>query len=353
MVIFVGKRGSIGGYGGKCVLANDDLAIFDFDKFGRVDFVSNMGRNARVTVELYSEYGYYFCSTAVCGGFKNWISSKGKVTLNEHPVVIDARIEVSPSNGQNGEEVYVSVFGAEGASVALYQRPDVSEIKRKIGTGIIEGGVALFIRSFAESVSLFAVVDGVPTSNSAHFTITVDSGYDVLPDEEESEYKGGEIFPQLYVEPETIYLGESVTLTVKGGKNMLVGVWKIAGQKDTLIISGDDILIKKGRTDKRSLLSGQESWTYTPKERSEELYGDYLHIAARSYTGQTGVVKLTVLDPVTGAEIEAGVPTEDEAAGISPLSRVEGMMEMVLKFIPIIIILYLVNIFRVFLPKGR
>jgi hypothetical protein len=56
--------------------ANDTGASINFDEFGWVTFNSSgYGENNRVKIQLSSEYGRYFCSTAVCYGFSNWITS--------------------------------------------------------------------------------------------------------------------------------------------------------------------------------------------------------------------------------------------------------------------------------------
>lgn len=81
MVVFEGQTGDIGGHRGRCDWANDSGAQFTFDGFGTVVFDSSgYGENSSVTVQLIREYNRYFCSTAVCGGFKNWISQLGTVT---------------------------------------------------------------------------------------------------------------------------------------------------------------------------------------------------------------------------------------------------------------------------------
>ncbi len=82
MVCFVGQRCYLAGHYGFCDWAHDSGAQFTFDDFGTVQFNSNgYGENANVKAQLDKEYGRYFCSTAVCGGFKNWMSGIGTVTV--------------------------------------------------------------------------------------------------------------------------------------------------------------------------------------------------------------------------------------------------------------------------------
>jgi len=94
MVVFSGQTGGIGGVGwGKCMSASDSGAVFNFDKYGTVVFGSDgSGSNPNVAIQLQKEYGRYFCSTKVCGGFKNWISGKGTIIDIPDPDIIDPDI---------------------------------------------------------------------------------------------------------------------------------------------------------------------------------------------------------------------------------------------------------------------
>lgn len=61
--------------------ANDSGASINYDEYGWITFGSNgFGENSKVGVQLGQEYGHYFCSTSICGGFSNWISGIAIVT---------------------------------------------------------------------------------------------------------------------------------------------------------------------------------------------------------------------------------------------------------------------------------
>lgn len=341
MVVFRGQTGSIGGHRGKCIRASDNGALFDFDEFGKVDFVSNMGRNKLITVELYSEYGRYFCSTRTCGGFKSWISSSGVVTVHEpvdDPIkVTEARVEVSPDSALINEAVYVSVTGTEGATAILYKKTCVTNTTTHIGSSKIVSGVALFIRSFEEDVILSATVDGKKTVNSVKFTIASESGYETPPDEEEQGQESSFWTPTVMIEPLTVHKGEYINITFLADADRNYNIFRAVGMRDVLPFN--DKLLYGGKT--------SDEGKQTKKLRlhtSASIYGKAKYIAG---TGQvTPVVDVTVINPDTGEIIEEG----EAGATVGGIGDITALVS---KMLPIVLIIYIIQMFKGFIPIGQ
>lgn len=57
--------------------ASDVGAQLNFDEFGWVTFnASGYGENTKVKIQLAKEYNRFFCSTTICHGFSNWVSTE-------------------------------------------------------------------------------------------------------------------------------------------------------------------------------------------------------------------------------------------------------------------------------------
>lgn len=123
------KRGYIDGHAVTINWAKDNGAKVTFDEFGDITFnETGYGENDKIAVQLKEEYGKYFCSTASCSGYSNWVSQEAEIIdkstskVITNPTVITSTTTPTPStttattaastilvwSDQSGVDVYVN-----------------------------------------------------------------------------------------------------------------------------------------------------------------------------------------------------------------------------------------------------